>query len=217
MFPSETKDRDGYRPVGDGAGGPCDGDEALFLRFRDKGDETAMEMLMERHSSAAFAYALAVLGEPHAAEDAVQDAVLNMIRAGHTFRAGFRFARWFYGILRNRCRDELRRRGRAALRGDDSPPPVPGAAGGPAVVAFDPTWRIEAEETAEEVAKAFASLDEDARDILTLRFARGLDMGDIAAILGVSREAAKKRLQRAIAQLRDRLAPAGRRADPPGE
>ncbi len=213
-LPGKTE-RAGCRPAGNDAGGSCDGDEALFLRFRENNDEAALETLIGRYSSATFAYALAILGDPHSAEDAVQDAVLNMIRARRTFRADLGFARWFYGILRNRCRDELRRRDRAASRACNSPPFPPDPGGAPAVRHEDPGRRIEAEETAEAVGRAFASLDDDSKDILTLRFARSLDMEDIAAIMGISREAAKKRVQRAMARLRDKLAPAGRPADRP--
>jgi RNA polymerase sigma-70 factor (ECF subfamily) len=174
-------------------------DERLFLLFRERMDEAAMETLIERYSAGAYSYAMAVLGDEHSAEDAVQDAILRMIRARHTFCPGRPFARWFYGILRNVCRDEMGRRRRAEPASGHEIPEEPDEDADPAI-------RLEIAEDYDLLKKALGLLTPDDREILALRFARGLEFRDVAAILEIGEEAAKKRVQRALKELRRQAA-----------
>jgi RNA polymerase sigma-70 factor (ECF subfamily) len=168
-------------------------DEQLMEAIRERCDEDAFEEIVARHAPGAHRTALACLGERAGAEDAVQECFLHLVRSRRSFRSGMRFAPWFYTLLRNACRDEIRRRRhrpqpRAELPGD--------AAEVPADAEF------ERAEQASAAHRAFAGLPELEREILTLRVHAGLDFPRIAAVVGLETEAAKKRAYRALERLR---------------
>jgi RNA polymerase sigma-70 factor (ECF subfamily) len=176
-------------------------DERLFLRFRDSLDERALDVLIGRHASRAFSFAYTILGDAPDAEDAVQDTLVRAIRGRYLFRADMSFDRWFYGILRNRCRDELRRRGREH----------PDASDGSLISDRPPAdEELERREETDSLANALRTLPVCDQELLALRFGRGLRLSDVAAICGLTLESAKKRCQRVLDALRRRLARGGR-------
>jgi len=175
-------------------------DEALFLRFRRTLDEDAFDALVARHAKRAHAVALSFLKEPAAAEDAVQEALLRLVRAREKFRRDLRFAEWFYALLRNCCRDEMRRRVRS---------PVEDAGSQERTVHADPHGQVETRERAHAARRALDALAPPEREVLVLRVHGGLGFPEIAAACGITTEAAKKRAYRALERLRRELADGG--------
>jgi RNA polymerase sigma-70 factor (ECF subfamily) len=121
------------------------------------------------------------------AEDAVQESFLKVIRKRNQYIPGSPFSCWFYAIVRNVCVDMLRNRARekdilknAATITEPSKPP----------------------NELTEIPKVLDHLANHERDVLVLRIVHGLGFSDIAAALGISEEAAKKRAQRALKRLR---------------
>lgn len=166
------------------------------VRARDDGP--AFDELARRHGERALGTARACLGGSAGAEDAVQECFLHMVRARRSYRPGAPFAPWFYTLLRNACRDELRRRGR---RPETRPGPPERPAG------TDPCDDLVSREDARAARRAFDRLPEPEREILALRVHGGLDFPEIARITGLSAECAKKRAYRALDRLRRELAP----------
>ncbi len=170
-------------------------DEALMDDFRAGGDERVFEELVRRHSAPACRAALAILGSIGAAEDAVQESFLRLVRARRAWRPGSVYRSWFYSILRNVCRDELRRCARPTQ--DPIQPGLPAA--------HEPSAALELREQAAAAARAFAELPEGEREVLSLRVHGGLEFSQVAEAVGISTEAAKKRACRALELLRRRL------------
>ncbi|MHC4247591.1 MAG: RNA polymerase sigma factor [Planctomycetota bacterium] len=175
-------------------------DEELMTHFRASAEGAAFEELVRRYTPRAYRTAFSILGRGADAEDAVQECFLRVVRRRATYRPGMPFAVWFFTVLRNLCRDEMRRTVRAA----DRPPPAP--AREPAADA--PSLAERAEEGAAALA-AFERLAEREREVLALRIHDGLKFAEIAAICGISEEAAKKRAQRALDRLRRDVAAEG--------
>src|SRR5919198_2052559 len=74
------------------------------------GDQAAFEILYERHGRAAYSLARRILGDDRAAEEATQEAFLQLWRSGQRYDAARGSVRsWTLRILRNRAIDELRR------------------------------------------------------------------------------------------------------------
>ena len=175
-------------------------DEQLMTRFRASGEPAAFEELVRRYTPRAFRTAFAVLRASADAEDAVQECFLRVIHRRATYCPGMPFSVWFFTVLRNLCRDEMRRTVRAAGR---PTPPLPREP-----VADTSSLAERAEEGAAALA-AFERLGEPEREVLALRIHDQLRFAEIAEICGISEEAAKKRAQRALDRLRRDVAAEG--------
>ncbi len=167
--------------------------EALMARFRRFGDTAAFDELVSRHIDRALAVASEILRDRALAEDAVQEAFLHVVRARRQYQPSKPFSAWFYTILRNVCRDLLRRHSRQARLIQEV------AAGAPVSVDPPSAGGASAERLLEQ-------LPEPERAVLTLRLVCELPLADVAAALGISYEAAKKRAQRGLQRLRERRA-----------
>jgi len=171
-------------------------DEKLIEKFRSVPAEDVFEELVRRYITTAYKAALAMLGLREDAKDAVQECFLRVIRARSSYRPGTPFPCWFFTILRNICRDEGRRRllaARSLVRLADRAPEC------------DPPSEVEMREHARAARRAFRKLPESERELLTLRIDGGLEFPEIAAICGISTEAAKKRAYRGLDRLRSQL------------
>lgn len=185
------------------------------------GDRDAFAVLVDRHGPRVHGALLRMLGDPEAADDLAQEALVKAYTALGTFRKGSAFYTWLYAIALNLARSEFRRRkslkGRpaasldAAAAGD----PDDGRSNGPA----EPTARgpgpVEAasgREDAERVHRALAALDEEFREAVVLRDLEGLSYEEIAEATGVPAGTVRSRIHRGRALLRERLVPEADRA-----
>lgn len=158
-------------------------------------DEAVRAMLLDRLDGARRLAAF-ILGDPGAAEDAVQQAALQAWDRRRTLRADGDVDGWFTRIVVNVCRDELRRRSRRprlvalgpdALEGRGHVP-------GPGDASADP-----------DLAAALATLTADEQALLALRFGRELTVPAVAAVLGVPEGTVKSRLHATVRHLRAAL------------
>jgi RNA polymerase sigma-70 factor (ECF subfamily) len=69
----------------------------------------------------------------------------------------------------------------------------------------NPLRRLVREELQARVRAALAGLTEEDRDILLMRHAEQLRVGEIAALLNITERAAKSRIRRALERLRQQL------------
>jgi RNA polymerase sigma-70 factor (ECF subfamily) len=173
-------------------------DERLMAAVRSRLDEVAFEELARRHAGRALGTARSMLGSTESAEDAVQECLLRLVRARRSYRPGMPFAPWFRTLLRNACRDELRRRLRL-----QSQARVPVA---PASVAADPHAAAETGAAARSASQALQRLPDADRRILAMRIHGELGFDEIGAALGLSAECVRKRAYRALERLRGELA-----------
>jgi RNA polymerase sigma-70 factor, ECF subfamily len=144
------------------------------------------------------------------AEDALQEACLNLLRAGATFREAKQPLGWLYRVIDRASIDQMRRgkrlRSAAHLDGADGADGVDGAAPPPGV---DADTRLRALEV-------LAELNAEEAEIVILAFVDGMTQSEIAEELGYSRVTINKRLQ-AVRQ-RCLLVPKGPSALPlPGD
>ena len=65
--------------------------------------QEAFGALIERFQDVAYGYAYALLGDPHLAQDAAQEAFLAAYRHVHQLREASAFAAWFRRIVRTQC------------------------------------------------------------------------------------------------------------------
>lgn len=163
--------------------------ERLMARYQECLDEGAFAQLVERFLVPAHAVALHLLADRALAEDAVQEAFLRLVRRRERYDSMRPFAPWFYTILRNVCTDVMRRQARAAQAVQRAGEEQARREGGIA--------------PSGEAFELLGQLSGDDQAVLALRVVEGLAFAEVAAALGISEEAAKKRAQRALRRLRE--------------
>ena len=150
--------------------------DLLALRRLQSGDEAALAELYDRYSALLYGVALRILRHPPEAEDALQEAWVQVWNQSSHFdpRRGSVPA-WLVTIARTRALDRLRRntsRGRfedqATPRGDAADPMDAAAHG----------------KLRDTLARALAALDPKQRQVLEIAYFEGLSQSQIASRLG---------------------------------
>jgi RNA polymerase sigma-70 factor (ECF subfamily) len=175
-------------------------DEALVaLIARD--DEDALAELYDRVSRIAYGLALRVLRDERHAEDAVQEAFLQVWRSAATFRAErAKASTWILTLVHRRAVDLVRReeRRQADPITDDS------------IVGQTPQHE-QTEEAVwlrferERVQSALAQLPDVQREALELAYYGGFSQSELAERLGVPLGTIKSRMFAGLARLRELL------------
>lgn len=151
-----------------------------------RGDSGAFEALMTARFERTTRIALAVLGSPEDARDAVQESWLTAWRALPSLRDRHRFDAWLDRIVVNSCRMAIRRRGRvreiAISDGFEAP-----------------TGEVGPDQVTERLAleHAFDRLPVGQRAILVLHHLEQRPLAQIAEVLGIPVGTAKSRLHTA--------------------
>lgn len=182
-------------------------DEALLTRSA-AGDAAAFDQLVGRHAASVLRMIRYRVDDAAAAEDVLQQTFLAAWRSAPRFRGEARVKTWLFTIARNTAARARDRAQRAPLA--DVPLETLGVEAGWG--SEDPETIALAAERHDLLRAAFASLDDEAREVLTLRDLEGLSGDDTAALLGVSLAAMKSRLHRARMTLAARVKGEVRRA-----
>jgi RNA polymerase sigma-70 factor (ECF subfamily) len=163
--------------------------EDILIAAR-RGDQDAFEAVIGPLIEPAHRLATGMLGDPQAAEDAVQEAMVKAWRKLHRHRPGAKLHPWFFAIVANQCRDSLRSRWRNVI-------PLVGGASAPGMEA-DASRHV-------DVVRALTGLRHRDREAVVLHFYLDLTIGEVAAVLGSSPSATKSRIYRALKTLRPAL------------
>ena len=145
-------------------------------------DPNRLEALIQIHQNTLYRVALAILGDAHEAEDAVQDAFLRCLEKGPEFESPAHEKAWLLRVTVNGCKSRLRSpwRRRAAPLLDTYP------AAGP-------------EE--QSLMEAIGALPARDRAVLHLYYYEGYQTAEIAEMTGWREGTVRSRLTRARAKL----------------
>ena len=139
--------------------------------------------------------AIGLCGDPQAAADLVQEALIEAWKHRERFDERCLLSTWVYGILRNCCRQWKRKQHR-------HPPAEANQQGEPIDEAFAPDERLVQRESHQEVSRALATLSEDHRQILELRFYHDSSLAEMSEFLTIPIGTVKSRLHHAMENLR---------------
>jgi RNA polymerase sigma-70 factor (ECF subfamily) len=161
-------------------------------------------MLYDRYSRTVFALALRMLSHADLAEDVVQETFWRVWRRATTFQASSgAFAPWLFGIARNLCIDELRRRqvrpGASSGTGDDL---LLQAIPDSAQDIEDLTWHGERRRI---IVDALNALPADQREVIEMAYFGGLSQREIAEKLNDPLGTVKTRVRLGLQKLRQFL------------
>jgi len=182
-------------------------DAELMLRVK-AGDDSAFEILVNRHKRRVINTVHRFLGRTDEAEDLAQDVFLNIYRSAARYEPQAKFTTYLYRIVVNRCINHARRGKIARFFGLESPGSErhPGAVTlEPVSTAPGPEQEAERRQTAETVNRAVLALPERQRLAVILRHYLGMDYAEIGATLSLSLPAVKSILHRGMATLRVNL------------
>jgi RNA polymerase sigma-70 factor (ECF subfamily) len=187
---------------------PRDADRRLVAALcRDL--DAAFPTLVTEHQDRLFSIALRMLGDPHDAEEAAQDALVRAYRAlaGYdTARiAELRLRGWLATIVLNLCRSRLGRRparGTAPTSLDDAPP---GRAEPRASDTGSPEAVVGRRDERDAWGVRLLRLPPAYRAAVVLRHVDGLSYPETAAALGRPEGTVKAQVHRGIALLRTML------------
>jgi len=173
-------------------------DQDLVTRAKD-GDQRAFEVLAAAHHPRLFRVAYGILRDRHLAEDATQQAFLDIWRHIPRLRDTSRFEAWSYRLLVNACYDEAKRRPTWVPTANVTPGDMPlgGDASGP-VIARD------------QLDRALQRLSLEHRAVLVLRYLQDQSPEEIGETLDIPRRTVYSRLQRALDNVRGVLEADGR-------
>jgi RNA polymerase sigma-70 factor (ECF subfamily) len=182
-------------------------DETALIQYARQGDLDAFNRLVLAYQDMVYSQAYRLMGEPEAADDAVQETFISAYRNLASYRGGS-FRSWLLRIVTNACYDELRRRKRRPttplepLDADDEE-------------VESPHWLADEGETPEEhtermdlehaIQGCLNGLPDEFRNVVVLVDIQGFDYSEAADVLHTPVGTIKSRLSRARLRLRDCL------------
>ena len=174
--------------------------ETQLIRKVQDGRQQFFEPLVRAYEAEATRIAVAIVGDGDGARDAVQEAFIKAYRAIDRFDLGRPFRPWFLQILRNECRDALRRRKAGfesrrmtEVMAERLPSDADAAATQRRAEAREILW------------KGLGAISVEHREVLVLKEIEGLSYGEIADAVDVPEGTVASRLYHARRALKDAL------------
>ncbi len=164
-------------------------DERLALRAA-QGDEGAFAEIYKRYHQELYRFCVAMVGNPQDAQDALQNAMVKVLRALPGEKREIKLKPWLYRIARNESVEVLRKRRDDAELEQHEP-----AIGSVAEIA-------DARERLRTLLADLEQLPERQRAALLMRELAGLDFAEIGAAFGSSAAVARQALYEARLSLR---------------
>jgi RNA polymerase sigma-70 factor (ECF subfamily) len=171
---------------------------ALMVRAQ-AGDEADYRQLLVEVAEAIHAFLRSRFGSSEFVEDCVQESLIAVHQARHTYDPRRPFRPWLFAIVRNKAIDYLRRQ-RTRARVHDHFQTEQEILSQPGSARSEPGERFE--------LGILDGLSEPHREVLVLTKVIGFSIAETSAKLGISESAVKVRVHRAVGKLR-RLLEAG--------
>ncbi len=183
-------------------------DTARLVVRLQAGDPDAFDEIYERYVTRVYGYVRVALRDDHEAEDVTHEVFVGVLEALPRYRiCGAPFRTWLFRIARNQVINHARKHGRIEVMDAEK-------IARRLDVEHSPMEFAGLEMTGdEELLRLIQGLPLGQRQVIVLRYAMDFDVHEIAEILGRSPNAVSQILQRAFANLRDRVVATGRHPD----
>jgi len=166
-------------------------DETLLRLFARGGDDSAFRELARRYGGLVYSACLRDVRRPELAEDAAQAVFLDLARKAPRIKVRTTLVPWLYSAARFASRNVLRAERRRSGREIPLDETIP-----------SPDLSVD-----EALFQALDTLRSTDREAVVLRFAQGLSLSEVGQAQGVSEDAARMRIQRALKRLRAEYVP----------
>jgi len=167
-------------------------DMALVREYAASQSEQAFSELVRRHLNLVYSAALRRAGDAQLAEDVAQTVFTILARKAKTLKAGTIVSGWLYQTTRFAAADALKSQRRRQRREQEAYMQS---------IQNDPAaspW----EQIAPLLEPAVDALNEPDRSAVVLRFFENKTLAEVGAVIGVTEDAARMRVNRALEKLR---------------
>jgi len=172
-----------------------------LMRIVQAGDLSPASEIYDRYSGRMYNFAFRFLKNSEAAEDAVQEVFVKMIRHANQFHGDAKLSTWLFSITANWCRDYLRKADNKRKESEEVLLSLP------APLEYGPDRVLEQRQNEVRIQKALRALTPEQREAILLSRYQGLSYSEIAQIAGCSEGAVKTRVFRAMETLKRALTP----------
>ena len=185
-------------------------DEDL-MKLCQQGDEGAFEVLFQRYESPALSFIHRLIGDQSRTEALGQEAFLRIFKDAKSYQYPRSFTTWFYTIVRNLCKNELRWRSRhptVSIEENIDHSERSGSDHSARIADFlksestDPLDRMVSREMNQKLEMALKALPDLEREILILNRFQRLKYREISEIVGVPISTVRARIYSALECLR---------------
>ena len=173
-------------------------DWKLLQEYVERGSEAAFQGLVSRHVDMVHAAAVRQLRDSHLAQDVTQAVFILLARKAASLSSSVILSGWLYRTTAHVASRALRDRIRQQRREQEATMMI-------TTEPADELW----EKLAPHLDAAIGGLGSTDRDAVVLRFLQQRSFREVGDSLGVSEDAAKKRVTRALEKLRSHLTSRG--------
>lgn len=170
-----------------------------LMRIVQAGDFSPAGEIYDRYGSRIYNFAYRFLRNAEAAEDAVQEVFVKMLKHASQFHGDAKLSTWLFSITANWCRDYLRKSDNKPKESEEVLMSIPASA------ELAPDRNLERRQNEERVQRALGVLTPEQREAILLSRYQGLSYAEIAQISGCSEGAVKTRVFRAMETLKKAL------------
>ena len=181
-------------------------EEGDLVRQAVAGDQRAFAELYEAYFDRIYRYVYLKIGDRVEAEDMTQQVFVNALKSISGYKwQGKPFSAWLFRIAHNQIVDYLRKKTRQPATLLNEPLLAGGA---------NPLALAEHNLDMEQVARAARNLTQAQREVVSLRFAAGLSIDEVARAMGRTQGAIKALQHSAIVALRKLLVKPDEKIEP---
>jgi len=175
----------------------------LFMLYRDKGDLSAFQILVDFYNKPLFNYLLRLLRRLEDAEDALQEVWFKVIRQAHTYNDQGRFSSWIYRVAHNHCMDLFRRKSHFPIE-EENHDPERAESRLDRLETEDPSPRdlLMEQERFDMLEAAVGRLPEAIREVYILRAMNDVPFKEIAEIQNAPLGTVLSRMHQAVQRLK---------------
>ncbi len=173
-------------------------DQQLIRRYQQERAEDAFAEIVRRHLNLVYSAALRQVQSPQLAKDVSQAVFTDLARSAGGLRKDSILSAWLYEVTRRTAIDVIRKEARRQLREQIYTEMN-------AINATSEEWR----DVLPHLDAAMDELESVDRAAVLLRFFENKSLREVGEELGVSDDAARKRVARAVEQLREYMSKRG--------
>ena len=178
-------------------------DDRVQTSIADSDFRGALEALVQGYQSAVVGFCVNLLGDVNQGEEVAQEVFLAAYKAMPRFRQQASIRTWLFAIARKRCFKAFRDRGRRERKQSEQKDAIlEGAHANPQKT---PEEGLLEAERLKRLKRSLNSLEKGQRAALIMRYETGLQIAEIANILGISVPTTHRRLAQALQQLRKEM------------